>query len=60
MATIDYFKSENTQKNVLTNLYNNVEKKQKKLLEQTKENAELLEYLSECFQTTITKFLYNR
>ena len=47
MATIDYAKYENTQKNVLTNLYNNVEKKQKKLLEQTKENAELLEYLSD-------------
>lgn len=47
MATIDYVKSENIQKSVLTNLYNNLEKKQKKLLEQTKENAELLEYLSD-------------
>lgn len=44
---INYAKYENAEKNVLTNAFLNVEKKQKKLLEQVRENDELLKYLSD-------------
>lgn len=44
---INYAKYENVEKNVLTNAFLNIEKKQKKLLEQVRENDELLKYLSD-------------
>lgn len=44
---INYSKYENAEKNVLTSAFINLEKKQKKLMEQMRENEELLKYLSE-------------
>lgn len=44
---INYTKYENAEKNVLTNAFISLEKKQKKLLQQIKENDELLKYLSD-------------
>ncbi len=51
---INYAKYENVEKNVLTNAFLSIEKKQKKLLEQVKENEELLKFLSEKIASAFT------